>query len=100
MLKHLKKLRPKASGEGIGPSSSTISGHSHICELRLSVETKQRFIDATKSLLEIANESTDAFPPLKSCVGGIHALVQYYEVRLRLIAHDPANTSIPGMQRC
>ena len=34
MLKHLKKLRPKASGESIGPSPSTISGYYHICRLK------------------------------------------------------------------
>ena len=32
-------------------------------------------------LLDIAKESTDAFPPLKSCLGGINALIKHYEVR-------------------
>jgi len=48
----------------------------------LPTANTQRFIDATKSLLDIANESADAFPPLKSCLGGINALIKYYEVRL------------------
>jgi len=32
-------------------------------------------------LLDIAKESSDAFPPLKSCLGGINALIKHYEVR-------------------
>ena len=31
-------------------------------------------------LADIAKESTDAFPPLKSCLGGINALIKHYEV--------------------
>jgi len=42
---------------------------------------KQRFIDAAKMLLDIAKESADAFPPLKSCLGGISALIKHYDVR-------------------
>lgn len=41
---------------------------------------KQRFVDAVKILLDIAKESSDAFPPLKSCLGGINALIKHYEV--------------------
>ena len=66
---------------------------------KTATATKQRFIDATKTLLDIANESPDAFPPLKSCLGGINALIKYYEVRLNPIADDPSDASIPGMQR-
>ena len=33
-------------------------------------------------LLDISKESSDAFPPLKSCLGGINALINHYEVRL------------------
>ena len=65
--------------------------------LSTSAAKKQRFIDATKTLLDIANESSDAFPPLKSCLGGINALIKYYEVRLRPIAHDLANVPTPGV---
>jgi len=42
---------------------------------------KQRFIDAAKMLLDIAKESADVFPPLKSCLGGINALIKHHEVR-------------------
>ena len=31
-------------------------------------------------LLDIAKESSDAFPPLKSCLGGINALIKHYDV--------------------
>ena len=42
---------------------------------------KQRFIDVAKVLLDIAKESSDIFPPLKSCLGGINALIKHCEVR-------------------
>ena len=65
-----------------------------------SAATKRRFIDATKTILDIANESADAFPPLKSCLGGINALIRYYEVRLHRIAYDLVDVSAIGMQGC
>ena len=68
-------------------------------ELTAPAAKKQRFIDVTRSLLDISNESADAFPPLKSCLGCINALVKYYEVRPHRIARDPADVFILGMQR-
>ena len=53
---------------------------------QLPAATKERIIDATKAILDIANESADAFPPLKSCLGGINALIKHYEVRFHRIA--------------
>ncbi|KAF9644863.1 hypothetical protein BDM02DRAFT_837081 [Thelephora ganbajun] len=44
-----------------------------------SSSKKQRFIDAFKMLLDIAKESSDVLPPLKSCLGGISALIKHYE---------------------
>ena len=81
------------------------SGQVHVRErtivttdsLSIPTAKKQRFIDATKTLLDIANESSDAFPPLKSCLGGINALIKYYEVRVHPIAHDFTDLSIPGL---
>jgi hypothetical protein len=32
--------------------------------------------------LDISMESSDAFPPLMSCLGGISALIKHYDVRL------------------
>ena len=97
-----KKLRQTAGGKEIGPSSCTTSRYHCVRKfttLRLSAANKKRFVDATKSLLDIANESADAFPPLKSCLGGINALIKYYEVRLHRIANDLADISVSGMQR-
>ena len=41
---------------------------------------KQRVADGIKILLDIAKESADWFPPLKSALGGVSALVKHYEV--------------------
>lgn len=53
---------------------------------------KQRVADATKVLLDIAKESADAFPPLKSCLGGISALINHYDVRFYRITRLPPLT--------
>lgn len=39
-----------------------------------------------KILLDIAKESADWFPPLKSALGGLTALIEHYEVWLELVA--------------
>ena len=44
-------------------------------------QKKQRFVDVAKALLDIAKESYHAFTPLKSCLGGINALIKHYDVR-------------------
>ena len=67
--------------------------------LTLSLAKKQRLIDGTKMLLDIAKESADAFPPLKSCLGGINALIKHHEVGLRRSPHDLSDESILGKQR-
>ena len=41
---------------------------------------KQRVTEGIKILLDIAKESADWFPPLKSALGGVSALVKHYEV--------------------
>ena len=41
---------------------------------------KQRVADGAKILLNIAKESSDWFPPLKSALGGICELINHYEV--------------------
>ena len=43
---------------------------------------KQRVADGAKILLDIAKDSSDWFPPLKSALGGVSALVKHYEVVL------------------
>ena len=62
----------------------------------ISATKKQRFLDATKTLLDIANEASNVFPPLKSCLGGLNALIKYYEVRLPPIARDLTDVSLQG----
>ena len=82
MSKVLKKLRP-TSGAGIEPSSGTRPSYFLFQTSQFSPVKKRRLVDATKMLLDIAKESADALPPLKSCLGGITALIKHYEVRLR-----------------
>ena len=40
----------------------------------------QRIADAVKITLDIAKESSDWVPPLKSALGGVTALIKHYEV--------------------
>ena len=40
--------------------------------------------DAAKILLDVAKESADWFPPLKSALGGVNALIKHYEVLVQL----------------
>ena len=40
----------------------------------------QRAADGVKILLDVAKESADWFPPLKSALGGVSALIKHYEV--------------------
>ena len=69
----------------------------------MSTAKRQRLIDVTKALLDIAKESADAFPPLKSCLGGINALIKHYEACFhRIISLRSANgfsKAIPGRER-
>jgi len=46
----------------------------------------QRGVNGVKILLDIAKESSDCFPPLKSALGGISAVIKHYEVGLFLVA--------------
>ena len=39
-----------------------------------------RGVNGVKILLDIAKESSDWFPPLKSALGGVSALIKHYEV--------------------
>jgi len=41
---------------------------------------KQRIVDGVKILLDIAKESSDCFPFLKSALGFVNALIKHYEV--------------------
>ena len=47
---------------------------------------RQRVVDGAKILLDVAKESSDWFPPLKSALGGVSALIKHYEVLVELVA--------------
>ena len=47
---------------------------------------RQRVVDGVKILLDIAKESSDWFPPLKSALGGVSALIKHYEVLISRVA--------------
>ena len=49
-------------------------------------------------LLDVAKESADACPPLKSCLGGINALIKHYDVRSRCILHHSVLLTDPSQQ--
>ena len=46
---------------------------------------RQRVADGAKILLEVAKESSDRFPPLKSALDGMGALIKHYEVSVELV---------------
>jgi hypothetical protein len=48
--------------------------------------TKRRVADCAKILLDIAKESADWFPLLKSALGGVNAVIKHYEVFVRFVA--------------
>jgi len=50
-------------------------------------------------LLDIAKESSDVFPPLKSCLGGINALIKHYDVRRYRVTHYHAKYYHLAIQR-
>jgi len=41
---------------------------------------RQRVVDGAKILLDVAKESSDWFPPLKSALGGVNALIKHHGV--------------------
>ena len=50
---------------------------------------KQRVVDCVKILLDVAKESSDWFPPLKSALGGVYALINHYEVFVGIDGYHP-----------
>jgi len=58
---------------------------------RVLLAKKQRVVDGAKILLDVAKESADWFPPLKSALGGVNALIKYYEVLIKQSAADLKN---------
>ena len=65
------------------PSRSELIQHPTRSQLTsgfTSSEKKQRIVGCVKVLLDIATESSDWFPPLKSALGGVSTLIKHYEV--------------------
>ena len=67
-----------------------VSGFNVFCEINSDrcynlPAKRQRVVDAAKILLDIAKESSDWFPPLKSALGGVSALIKHYEVSVELV---------------
>ena len=58
---------------------------SQLSDCRDFLAKRQRVVDGAKILLDIAKESSDWFPPLKSALGGVSALVKHYEVLVELV---------------
>jgi hypothetical protein len=53
----------------------------------LNLPAKRQIVaDGAKILLDIAKGSADWFPPLKSALGGVNALIRHYEVLVELVA--------------
>ena len=62
----------------------------------------KRVVGGAKITLDVAKESADWFPPLKSALGGVSALVKHYEVLFgsTTIVHNLLIRVIAGVQRC
>ena len=75
ILDPLGVTRTKADVSGFGISRAVSS----LTARRLPAK-RQRIADGMKILLDISKESSDWFPPLKSALGGVSALIKHYEV--------------------
>ena len=88
MFRKLRQANSGKSGGNSDPSrcewiqpTRTVSS----LTIRRLLATRQRVVDGAKILLDIAKESSDWFPPLKSALGGVGALVKHYEVRVERV---------------
>ena len=53
-----------------------------------------------KTLLDIAKESADWFPPLKAALGGVSAVVKHYEVPIQSTPSSTPDASGVAIRRC
>ena len=89
MFQKRRLTNPGASGSNADPTNR--------CELvqrlpsskpfdrSILTAKRQRVVDAAKILLDVAKESSDWFPPLKSALGGVSALIKHYEVLVKFV---------------
>jgi len=89
MFKKRRLTNPRASGSDTDsnpcepiqrlPPSKIFDRSNHAAK-------RQRVADLAKILLDVAKESSDWFPPLKSALGGVSVLIKHYEVLVELVA--------------
>jgi len=89
MFQKRRLTNPEASGDNASPNRCEQVQYLPSSQLpdRLNLSAKRkRVADGAKILLDVANESADWFPPLKSALGGVNALIKHYEVLVELVA--------------
>ena len=82
MIRKRRPTNPGGHGDYPDPSSCKCAHrrYDRFLKVRLSAAKRNRTTDSVKILLDVAKESSDWFPPLKSALGGVSALVRHYEV--------------------
>jgi len=89
MFQKRRLTNPGASGSNTDPNRCELVQRlpsSKLFDRSDLTAKRQRVIDAAKILLDIAKESADWFPPLKSALGGVNALIKHYEVLVGFLA--------------
>jgi len=89
MFQKRRLTNPEASGDNVGLNRCEQAHHLPSSQLpnRLNLPAKRkRVANGAKILLDVVNESADWFPPLKSALGGVNALIKHYEVLVELVA--------------
>ena len=89
MFRKRRLTNSGASGSNADPNRCEWIQHlpsSQFSDCRGLLAKRQRVVDGAKILLDIAKESSDWFPPLKSALGGMSALIKHYEVLVELVA--------------
>ena len=78
---------PGAAGSNADPNRCELIQRLPSSKLfdRLNPTAKgQRVTDGSKTLLDVAKESSDWFPPLEPALGGLNALIEHCEVSVEL----------------
>jgi len=89
MFQKRRLTNPGASGSNADPNPSERIQRlpsSKLFDRSYLTAKRQRVVDAAKILLDVAKESSDWFPPLKSALGGVNALIKHYEVLVGFVA--------------
>ena len=89
MFRKRRSTNPRASGSDADPNPCEPIQRlppSKLFDRSNLTAKRQRVADLAKILLDVAKESSDWFPPLKSALGGVSALIKHYEVLVELVA--------------